>query len=80
MAPTPIFKTEALHLVTYLATAVLNDCYSEYSILAYSVFMMCMHAKVTPTDDTDYSCHIKPQNLFNQSHIARVYITIRIRY
>ena len=31
--------------------------------LAYSVFMMGMDAKVTPTDDTDdtdYSCHIKP--------------------
>ena len=44
-------------------------------MLAYSqtVFMMHMDAKVTPIDNTDYSCYIKPKNLFNQSH--RVYIT-----
>ena len=35
---TPTFKTEALHLVSYVTTAVLNDCYSEvsaYTVLAY---------------------------------------------
>ena len=59
----PTFKTKALHLVSYIATAVLNDCYSEvtaYIALAYSVFMKHMDAKVTPTDDIDYNCHIKP--------------------
>ena len=30
-----------------------------YTALAYSVFTMRMDAKVMPTDDTDYSCHIK---------------------
>ena len=48
----PSFKP---HLVT-LTIAALNDCYSEvtaYTALAYSVFMMHMAAKVTPTDYTD---------------------------
>ena len=47
-------------LSCYLTTAAL--CYSEVTAytLAYSVFTMGMDAKVTPTDDTDYSCHIKP--------------------
>ena len=39
------------------------DCYSEvtgYTVLAYSVFMTHMDAKVTPTDNTD--------DLFNQSY------------
>ena len=39
----------------YWTTAVLNDCYSEvtaYTALAYSVFMMRMDTKATPTDDT----------------------------
>ena len=43
-----------------LTTAVLNDFYNEvtaYTALAYSVLMARMDAKVTPTDDTDYSCH-----------------------
>ena len=58
----PTFKTKALRLVT-VTTAVLNDCYSEvmaYIALAYSVFTMYMDAKDKPTDNTDYSCHIKP--------------------
>ena len=58
----PTFKTEALHLLK-LTTVVLNDCYSEvmaYTVLAYSVFTTYMDAKVTPTEDIDYSCHIKP--------------------
>ena len=63
MSTMPTFKTEALRLITYVTTAVLNDCYSEvmaYIALAYSVFMTRMDAKDMPTDDTDYSCHIKP--------------------
>ena len=44
-----------------------------YTALAYSDFTMHMDAKVMPTDDIDYSCHIKPWNIFNQSY--RVYIT-----
>ena len=52
----------------YLTTPVLNDCYSEvmaYIALAYSycqfglVSVTRMDAYVTPTKDTDYSCHIK---------------------
>ena len=41
------------------------DCYSEvtaYTVLLYSywlVSMMRMDAYVTPTNNTDYSCHIK---------------------
>ena len=31
----------------------------SYTALAYSVFMMPMDAKIMPTDDTNYSCHIK---------------------
>ena len=34
---------------------------------------MRMDSKAMPTDDIDYSCHIKPQNLFTQSY--RLYIT-----
>ena len=30
-----------------------------YTALAYSVFTMRMDDKVTPTYDTNYSCHIK---------------------
>ena len=51
-------QTEAHCLVTYVITAVLNDCYSEvtaYTALAYSVFMMCMDAKVKPIHDTGYN-------------------------
>ena len=47
----------------YLTTAVVTDCYSEvtaYTVLAYSVFMTRMDAKVIPTDITNYSYHIKP--------------------
>ena len=48
----------------YFTTAVLNDCYSEltaYTVLAYS-YWASFHddAYITPTNDTDYSCHIKP--------------------
>ena len=39
----------------------------------YPVFMALKDAKVTLTNDTNYSCHIKPYNLFNQSY--KVYIT-----
>ena len=63
-------------LSCYLTIAALNDCYSKATALAYSYwasFFMCMDAKVMPTDDTDYSCHIKLLNLFNQS--CGVYIT-----
>ena len=49
-----------------LPKAVLNDCYSEvtaYTVLALTliglVSTMCTDAYVTPTIDTDYSCHIK---------------------
>ena len=60
---TPIFKTEVLRFVTYVTTAVLNDCYSEimaYTVLAYSVFTTRMNAYATPTNDINYSYHIKP--------------------
>ena len=33
---------------------------TPYTALAYSVFTTHMDAKVTPTDDTDYSYHLKP--------------------
>ena len=39
MSTTPTFITEALHLVIYISTAVLNDCYNEvtaYTVLTYS--------------------------------------------
>ena len=49
-----------------LTIAVLNDCYSEvtaYAVLAYSYWDsfhdVYADAYVTPTNDTDYSCHIK---------------------
>ena len=63
MSTTPVFKTEALHLVTKLYAVILTVCYSEvmaYRVLAYSVFTTHIEAKVMPTDSTDYSCHIKP--------------------
>ena len=40
-----------------------------YTVLAYSVFTIGMDTKVTPTDDTDYSYHMKQQNLFNHAVI-----------
>ena len=46
----------------YLTTAILNDYYSKvmvYTVLALPIFMKHMDAKVTPTDDTYYSYHIK---------------------
>ena len=48
----------------YFTTAVLNDCYSEvmaYTVLAYSYWASFhnAYAYVTPTTDTNYSCHIK---------------------
>ena len=63
----------------YLTTAVLKDYYSKvtaYNALAYSVFMMHMDAnyKIMPTDNTDYSCNIKPYNLFNQSYHTTSFI------
>ena len=63
MSTMSIFKTEVLYLVTYVTTAVFNDYYSEvmaYAVLAYSVFMTRMDTKVMPTNNTEYSCHIKP--------------------
>ena len=39
------------------------NCYSEvtaYTALAYSVFTTRVDAEVTPTDDIDYNCYIKP--------------------
>ena len=61
--PTFILLTEAC-LVTYVTTAVLNNCYSE--VMAYIALvtligldsLMCMDAQATPTNDTEYSCHI----------------------
>ena len=49
-----------------LSKAALNDCYSE--VTAYTALVLTliglvsttrMDAYVTPTIDTDYSCHIK---------------------
>ena len=53
----------------YLTTAVLNDCYSEvmaYTALAYFiglVYTMRMDAYIAPTNNIDYSCHIKAKEL-----------------
>ena len=66
---TPTFITKALCHVTYVTTAVLNDCYSEVMAciaLAYSiqlVSMTHMDAYVMPTNDTNYRCHIKATEL-----------------
>ena len=49
--------------IFYLTTAIINDCYNKVmtcTALAYSVLMTSKDTKVTPTDDTNYSCHIKP--------------------
>ena len=45
------------------------------SLLLLGYFPRCvaMYAYAMPTNDTDYNCQIKPQNLFDQSY--RVYIT-----
>ena len=59
------FITEALRLVTYVTTAVLNDCYSEvmaYTELAYSYwasFYDTYGDYTMSTKDTDCNCHIK---------------------
>ena len=68
---TPTFITATLHLVTYLCTAVLNDCKIEvmaYTVLACSYYcrllsMMCFSCKATPTNDIDCSCHSKALEL-----------------
>ena len=36
------------------------------------VSTMCFYSKATPTNDFDYSCHIKVYNLFNQSYGAHI--------
>ena len=55
-----------------------------YTALACSYqvgFQMHFNCKATPTNDTDYSCHKKLQNLFNHSygsishHITPLFIT-----
>ena len=50
----------------YLTTTVLNDCYSEvmaYTALAYSYWAIVsatrMDAKAIPTNNTNYSYHLK---------------------
>ena len=50
----------------YFTTAVLNDCcYSEvtaYTVPATLIGLVsttCMDAYITPTNNTDYNCHIK---------------------
>ena len=59
--PHPLYNRSPLPY--YLTTAVLNDYYSEimaYTALAYSYWAATrMDAYITPTNDTDYSCHIK---------------------
>ena len=63
MASLNYFSATLIASYCYLTTAALNDRYTEemaYTALAYSVLTTGMDAKVTPTDDTDYSCHIKP--------------------
>ena len=47
---------------------------------AYSVFMTCMDAKVTLTDNTGYGCHIKPQNLLtnHKRSITRHWLLIAL--
>ena len=52
-------------LSSYFTKAALNDCYSE--VMAYTELVLTlirlvsttrMDAYITPTIDTDYSCHI----------------------
>ena len=74
--PSPKLKCSSL---LYLTTAVLNDCYSEvmaYITLAYSVFMMCMDVKVTPTN-AGYSLQLPCKNIELIQPVIqyRVYIT-----
>ena len=58
---TPTFIIEALRRVTSLQL-FLNDCYSDvtaYTALIRLVSMTRMDAYITPTNDTNYSFHIK---------------------
>ena len=63
MSITPTFITEALCLITYVTTAVLNNCYSEVTAYKLNLIRLVsttrMDAYVTPTNYIDYSCHIK---------------------
>ena len=43
-----------------------------YTVLVYSVFMMRIDAKVTPTDNTDYSCHIKSYTVYSTNHMGSI--------
>ena len=50
----------------YFTKAALNDCYSEVTAYTAQVLTLIglvsatrMDAYITPTTDTDYSCHIK---------------------
>ena len=53
----------------------------KVKVMAYTVLacpyqfdsMMCFKSKAMHTNNTNYSCHIKAENLFNQSY--RVHIT-----
>ena len=41
---------------------------TAYTVLGYSVFTMCMDAKIMPTNDTDYSCHINHKTYSMDTH------------
>ena len=76
---TPTFITEAFCAVTYVATAVLNDCYNEatvYTALAYS-YWASFHDAYGCLCHTHYRYQLqlsyKSMELINQSY--EVYIT-----
>ena len=65
--------------IFYLTTAVLNDYYNEvtaYTVIVYSVFMTHIDAKVTSTDDTDYSsCYtatLWSRGTYSTNHIGSI--------
>ena len=56
MYTTSTLITGSLCLVTYICTTVLKGEFMAYT-------EMCFNCKAIPTNDTDYSCHIKAVEL-----------------
>ena len=74
---TPTFITEVAPPY-YLTTAVLNDCYSEvtaYTMLAdtyWASFHDAYECYIMPTNDTDYSCHIKTHKTYLTNRMGSI--------
>ena len=64
------FITKAIHVVTYVYAT--NGLYSTTAVLLCGYHNMRFNSKVTSTNDTNYSFHIKLQNSFNLPYVIHI--------